>query len=120
MEADEILFAYGTLGPEGTEPAGFWTPDAVQGRLFDLGPYPVLVDWDDLSAGWVEGHRRRSSLRELVEVLDPYEGTDDGLFRRERLILRSGCSAWVYVFLQRPPATARGPLTRWERPWSRA
>ena len=39
-----LLFAYGTLAPEG--PVGGvrdgWVADRVRGRLYDLGPYPAL------------------------------------------------------------------------------
>ena len=33
----------------------------LRGRLYDLGPYPALVDADDPEAGWVAGHVRAST-----------------------------------------------------------
>ncbi|HWE37530.1 MAG TPA: gamma-glutamylcyclotransferase family protein [Isosphaeraceae bacterium] len=113
--APDLLFAYGTLGPSSDEEArrGGWVADAVRGRLFDLGPYPGLVDCGVESAGWVEGHVRRVELRELVERLDPYEGVEEGLYRRIVARTRGGRAAWVYEFAGRLPADARGPLRRW-------
>ena len=112
----QLLFAYGTLGPG--EPIGAdghdWHPDAVRGRLFDLGLYPVLVDGDDPGAGWVEGHVRPVDSVELLEVLDPYEGVGEGLFQRELLRTRSGQEVWVYVYPHPVPERAFGPLPRWE------
>jgi gamma-glutamylcyclotransferase (GGCT)/AIG2-like uncharacterized protein YtfP len=114
----ELLFAYGTLGPPGSEAVaqGGWIADAVRGRLFDLGPYPALVDADDPDADWVEGHVRPVAPRELSEFLDPYEGVDEGLFRRDEVTTRAGRRVWVYVFARPVPPTARGPLVRWEGP----
>ena len=65
--APESLFAYGTLAPDGPEAAsrGGWEPDMVRGRLYDLGPYPALVDVDDPEAGWVAGHVRAVDPAEL-------------------------------------------------------
>jgi gamma-glutamylcyclotransferase (GGCT)/AIG2-like uncharacterized protein YtfP len=114
----ELLFAYGTLGPASEEEArrGGWTADAVRGRLYDLGPYPALMDCGDESASWVEGHVRAVTSRELIGRLDPYEGVDEGLYRRVVARTREGRDAWVYEFAGRLPADARGPLRRW-RDW---
>ena len=59
-----LLFAYGTLAPEPADVASLegWVADAVRGRLYDLGPYPALVDHDDENADWVEGYVRPVSL----------------------------------------------------------
>ena len=110
------LFAYGTLGPvdRGAARRDRWTEAAVRGRLYDLGPYPALVAWADPSAGWVEGHVRAVDRAELEAVLDPYEGTDVGLFRRVALRTRSGVRAWAYVYPHPIPRGARGPITRWD------
>lgn len=112
----EWLFAYGTLMPSGPEDAvrQGWRPDAVRGRLFDLGPYPALVDLDEPSSGWVEGFVRPVELDELMERLDPWEGVDQGLYRRVETTTRGSCRAWVYVYNQPVPTTARGPLVRWD------
>jgi gamma-glutamylcyclotransferase (GGCT)/AIG2-like uncharacterized protein YtfP len=110
-----LLFAYGTLGPAGPacETLEGWVADRVRGRLFDLGPYPALVDWDDPDAGWVEGFVRAVDPRELEERLDPYEGVGEGLYRRVAVPTAGGRWVWVYVYPHPLPSDARGPLVRW-------
>ncbi|WP_406699495.1 gamma-glutamylcyclotransferase family protein [Singulisphaera sp. Ch08] len=110
-----LLFAYGTLAPDdpGEVAARGWVADEVRGRLFDLGPYPALVDHDDKSAGWVEGFVRPVDPIELTHDLDPYEGVDEGLYQRVAVTTRRGLWAWVYIFARPLPREARGPLTRW-------
>jgi gamma-glutamylcyclotransferase (GGCT)/AIG2-like uncharacterized protein YtfP len=117
-DAPDWLFSYGTLGPRfsrGREQSG-WVADAVRGELYDLGPYPALVRWDDPDAGWVEGHARPTDADELSGVLDPYEGVDEGLFRRAATVTRAGRPVWVYVYARPLPQYARGPLARWSGP----
>lgn len=111
-----LLFAYGTLAPTGPEEAarGGWMADAVRGRLFDLGPYPALVDLDERGADWVEGFVRSVDSTELTRVLDPYEGVDDNLYRRLATITRRGRWVWVYVYVPPIPREARGPFRRWK------
>jgi gamma-glutamylcyclotransferase (GGCT)/AIG2-like uncharacterized protein YtfP len=111
-----MLFAYGTLMPADAEAAQQegWCPDAVRGRLFDLGPYPVLVDLDDPGAGWVEGFVRPVDLEELETRLDPWEEVDRGLYRRRETTTRASCRVWVYVYDRPLPPTAHGPLVRWD------
>jgi gamma-glutamylcyclotransferase (GGCT)/AIG2-like uncharacterized protein YtfP len=113
-----LLFAYGTLAPEGPEQAARdgWMADAVRGRLFDLGPYPALVDHGDPGAGWVEGYVRPVDPADLIEWLDPYEGVGEGLYRRVEAVTLGGRRAWVYVYARPLPPTARGPLSRWDGP----
>jgi gamma-glutamylcyclotransferase (GGCT)/AIG2-like uncharacterized protein YtfP len=111
-----MLFAYGTLMPRDPESAARegWQPDAVRGRLYDLGPYPALIDLDDPGAGWVEGFVRPVDQPELEQRLDPYEGVDQGPYRRTWTTTRNQHRAWVYVYDGRLPPNARGPLARWE------
>ena len=111
-----LLFAYGTLGPGPSGDARGWVADRVRGRLFDLGPYPALVDPDDPGAGWVEGYVREVDRIELARDLDPYEGVDEGLYRRVALTTEAGRHAWVYVYARPLPVRAVGPLTRWVGP----
>jgi gamma-glutamylcyclotransferase (GGCT)/AIG2-like uncharacterized protein YtfP len=113
-----LLFAYGTLAPDGPEAAAArgWVADEVRGRLFDLGPYPALVDHDDREAGWVEGFVRAVDPIELTRDLDPYEGVDEGLYRRLAVTTRRARLVWVYVYARPIPGEARGPLTRWDGP----
>jgi gamma-glutamylcyclotransferase (GGCT)/AIG2-like uncharacterized protein YtfP len=96
---------------------GGWVADRVRGRLYDLGPYPALVDAGDAGAGWVEGFVRPVGLDELSQRLDRYEGVDEGLYRRIALTTEAGRSVWVYVYARPLPDAARGPLPRW-RPGS--
>jgi gamma-glutamylcyclotransferase (GGCT)/AIG2-like uncharacterized protein YtfP len=110
-----LLFVYGTLAPANSALAlaTGWAADRVRGRLFDLGPYPALVDWDDPEAGWIDGYVRRVDRRELEERLDPYEGVAEGLYRRLPVMTAAGRLAWVYVYPHPLPQGARGPLERW-------
>ena len=116
-ETPRLLFAYGTLRPESPDALarGGWEPDAARGRLYDLGPYPGRVDLHAPDAGWVEGFVRVTSPEEVHDRLDPYEGTDVGLFRREATATRAGRVAWVYVYPRPLPPGAVGPIRRWER-----
>ena len=111
-----LLFAYGTLAPDGPRGAAGlgWVADEVRGRLYDLGPYPALVDHDDMHAGWVEGFVRAVDPIELTHDLDPYEGVDEGLYRRVAVTTRGGRLVWVYLYARPLPRQARGPLTRWK------
>jgi gamma-glutamylcyclotransferase (GGCT)/AIG2-like uncharacterized protein YtfP len=110
------LFAYGTLAPESPEAAraGGWREDAVRGRLYDLGPYPALVDHDDPRSGWVEGHVRTVTWEQLSGSLDSYEGVAEGLYRRVSVTTRGGLEAWVYVLAGPLPPAAIGPIERWQ------
>jgi gamma-glutamylcyclotransferase (GGCT)/AIG2-like uncharacterized protein YtfP len=113
-----MLFAYGTLMPRDPESAARegWEPDAVRGRLYDLGPYPALIDLDDPAAGWVEGFVRPVDRDELERRLDPWEEVDRGLYRRVEATTRNGHCVWVYVYNRPLPPQARGPLARWDGP----
>jgi gamma-glutamylcyclotransferase (GGCT)/AIG2-like uncharacterized protein YtfP len=118
MAADEpdLLFAYGTLGPAsaGDVARGGWVADAVRGRLFDLGPYPALVDLGGAAAGWVHGHVRHADRDEVLGRLDAYEGVDEGLYRRVAAATRAGRRVWVYVYARALPPGARAvPGGRW-------
>jgi gamma-glutamylcyclotransferase (GGCT)/AIG2-like uncharacterized protein YtfP len=110
-----LLFAYGTLMPldlQSAEEEG-WSADAVRGRLYDLGPYPALVDLDDPAADWVEGFVRAVDRAELEGPLDSFEQVDEGLYRRVETITRNDRRVWVYLYARPVPADAMGPLNRW-------
>jgi gamma-glutamylcyclotransferase (GGCT)/AIG2-like uncharacterized protein YtfP len=113
-----LLFAYGTLTPGDPSSAARdgWVADRVRGRLFDLGPYPALIACGDAEAGWVEGFVRPVEVDELIGHLDPYEGVDEGLYRRVAATTEAGRQVWVYVYARPLPRGARGPLARWNRP----
>ena len=110
------LFSYGTLMPYDLESAARegWVPDAVRGNLFDLGPYPALVNLDDRDAGWVEGYVIGGMTPELIRLVDGYEETDRGLYKRLVTITRNDRQVWVYVYSRSLPDHARGPMNRWE------
>jgi gamma-glutamylcyclotransferase (GGCT)/AIG2-like uncharacterized protein YtfP len=110
-----FLFAYGTLAPESPEVGRRegWLADAVRGRLYDLGPYPALVDHEDSDADWVEGYVRTVSWDQLTGSLDSYEGVGEGLYRRVQVETREKRKVWVYVYAQPVPHHAIGPLSRW-------
>jgi indolepyruvate decarboxylase len=110
-----LLFAYGTLMPLDVRSAerDGWSADAVRGRLYDLGPYPALVDLDDPAAGWVEGFVRAVDRAELQGPLDTFEQVDEGLYRRVETITRNDRRVWVYLYARPVPAGATGPLNRW-------
>jgi gamma-glutamylcyclotransferase (GGCT)/AIG2-like uncharacterized protein YtfP len=113
-----LLFAYGTLTPDdpvATARDG-WVPDRIRGRLYDLGPYPALLDCGDPEADWVDGYVRPVGPIELIELLDPYEGVDQGLYRRVAATTEAGHLVWVYVYARPLPMNVRGPLARWKRP----
>jgi gamma-glutamylcyclotransferase (GGCT)/AIG2-like uncharacterized protein YtfP len=110
-----LLFAYGTLKPRdpATAARDRWTPDAVRGRLYDLGPYPALVDLDLPGSDWVEGYVRPVAPEEL-ESLDLYEDVEHGPYRRALTITRTNLRVWIYIHGGPLPLHARGPVTRWE------
>ena len=112
----ESLFVYGTLLPLAQEAANskIWVADAVRGRLFDLGPFPGLVDLDDPAASWVEGFRRRVNEELLNGSLDQYEGVSEGLFRRVRTFTRGGERVWIYIYNRPLGQGERGPLESWD------
>ena len=108
------LFAYGTLMPADAAAVARqgWTADAVRGRLFDLGPYPGLIDLDAAGAGWVGGYVRSVESLEL-KAFDRWEDVDLGAYRRVETTTRDGVRVWVYVYARPLPPEARGPLPRW-------
>jgi gamma-glutamylcyclotransferase (GGCT)/AIG2-like uncharacterized protein YtfP len=110
-----LLFTYGTLAPESpaVAMAEGWAADAVRGRLYDLGPYPAVVDHEDPQAGWIEGYVRSVTWEQLVDCLDSYEGVSEGLYRRVLVSSRAGRQVWMYVYALPIPESAAGPLSRW-------
>jgi gamma-glutamylcyclotransferase (GGCT)/AIG2-like uncharacterized protein YtfP len=97
-------------------------PAAIQGRLYDLGRYPALVDSDD-PADLVHGEL--FALREpgrSFAWLDRYEGIlpgqhgHNGYQRVERPVrLASGeqITAWVYLYRKSIVRAARIASGRW-------
>jgi gamma-glutamylcyclotransferase (GGCT)/AIG2-like uncharacterized protein YtfP len=93
----------------------------VRGALYDLGPYPALVDGVGRVA--VEVYRLRDdSLLELLDQLEDYRPLDEAAseYLRRRVgvaVSDSGTlDAWVYLF-NRPVAHLRPvPDGRWPPP----
>jgi gamma-glutamylcyclotransferase (GGCT)/AIG2-like uncharacterized protein YtfP len=68
------------------------TEGSVRGTLYDLGEYPaLLLSGNDPVAGVIW----RCPTR-VLPVLDEYEGTHSGLFRRAAVRVE-GLACWIYV-----------------------
>jgi gamma-glutamylcyclotransferase (GGCT)/AIG2-like uncharacterized protein YtfP len=72
----------------------------IPGKLFDLGPYPVLVPGD----GVVHGELWRTTSRHALGVLDRWEAYDPAdessseYLRRPVRLLDPDVTAWVYLW----------------------
>ena len=94
------LFTYGTLksgvrgvaGRELLRDSERLGAGTVRGTLYDAGEYPALLLGGD---GVVEGEVWRCPAP-LLRVLDRYEGTEEGLFRRVAVEVGEH-ACWVYV-----------------------
>ncbi|HUE74163.1 MAG TPA: gamma-glutamylcyclotransferase family protein [Pirellulaceae bacterium] len=118
-QTPHAIFVYGTLKrgqcrerawprrPLGVESA--WT----LGRLYDLGPYPALIEGTDRVLGEV-WRFAPEDMRESLRVLDGIEGfrdQSDDLYRREvvECTTESGIvvRAYTYCYARPLPAGAR-------------
>lgn len=107
-QARPLLFVYGTLLPglalhgamQGARCIG---EAAVRGRLFDLGPYPALVQGPGRVSGLLYAVSEAQLARlDALEEYDPAD-TAQSLYLRKRLAAelvpeRSVCDAYVYVY----------------------
>jgi gamma-glutamylcyclotransferase (GGCT)/AIG2-like uncharacterized protein YtfP len=113
-ERDSLLFVYGTLRPFVDIAMSRWLAGVARhvglartrGRLYDLGPYPGLVEArrpDD----WVTGDLYRlPRAREVLRALDRYEGgpapREQPRFCRVERPVWLACGvrrdAWLYLF----------------------
>lgn len=105
------LFVYGTLRRAFSHPmqkllerGGMWRGEGTcQGRLYDLGAYPGMVDPDapeDEVTGDVYA-LAPARQDKVLHRLDRYEGVEAGLYRREqRSVVLGGeeVNAWVYLY----------------------
>ena len=117
------VFVYGTLMPGQPrwrllEPyaVGEHVRDQVAGRLIDTGcGYPGLVELGGASLvqGWVVA-LADDRLTEALDRLDEIEGTEVGLYARERVITAGGRVCWTYRYLQAADAmTDLGGVWGW-------
>ncbi|HEU4617111.1 MAG TPA: gamma-glutamylcyclotransferase family protein [Gammaproteobacteria bacterium] len=110
---NDLLFVYGTLRPfmhgamaRRLRAAGeHLGAGAVRGRLYDLGPYPGLVD-PRAPREWVIGDLYRlATPAATLRLLDRYEGAHarartPKFMRVERIVRLSGrnVAAWIYLY----------------------
>lgn len=116
MEAENLLFVYGTLMKNRGHPlhrllsrqADFVGEGVFRGKMYQVRDYPGVVP-SDAPEDRVHGeiYRLHRRARDLLDQLDPYEGCvpgspRDSLFRRERVeILGPGgekLRSWIYVY----------------------
>ena len=117
MPADSVnaLFVYGTLRSDFAGPfakrlqtfCGAPVAGRVQGKIFDLGEYPGLVESDhagDIVFG--EVYRLPPSSEALLQELDEYEDVPGGLYARRvfsaQLAGGELISVYAYVYLMQP------------------
>lgn len=112
LQIAENLFSYGTLQLEAVQLATFGRrlqgyPDRLPGYRLDLleiqdpavvatsgqTHHPILVQAESMPDSFVDGSVLQVTRAEL-EQADAYEVAD---YRRARVTLASGKSAWVYV-----------------------
>ena len=90
------VFVYGTLqrgecrAEQWPHPPRHVEPARLRGQLYDLGPYPALIEGDDWIAGecWV---LEREDLVPTLRVLDAIEGYGQG---GDDLYLRRVATFW--------------------------
>ena len=112
-----LLFAYDLLMPTHRPPqtmSHFWE-DAINGLLYDLGPYPGAVNIGR-SNHWVQGFVLEVDQDELP-LLDHFEDVDSGEYTRRTVTTRLGHLVWVYEYSKAIPA-GKNPIPRWHPPKS--
>src|SRR5262245_12022005 len=109
MDKPSAVFVYGTL-MRGEVREGCWPrkPDGVEtasvrGALFDLGPYPGLVEGEDVVLGevWTFGEEDLAATLEVLDEIEGVRGRADDEYRRvvmECETKRGNVSAWAYVY----------------------
>jgi gamma-glutamylcyclotransferase (GGCT)/AIG2-like uncharacterized protein YtfP len=127
------VFVYGTL-QQGECRERCWPrpprkiePATVRGVLYDLGPYPALIDGDDLVAGelWHLAPEDVSITLAELDRVEAFTTAPDDLYRRVVVTCQTNTStvqAWTYQYARtadlKPaqrilPSTAG--LCRWKR-----
>lgn len=118
------LFVYGTLCREGgahrllEAAAEFVDRASVSGRLFDLGPFPCMIDGGPNHQGWVRGEVFRITCPKLLDRLDHYEDAGRNQAHLYHRVVRhaltdqgGGLDIWVYLFAGPLPEEAREILS---------
>ena len=101
------VFVYGTL-KRGQVRERCWPrqpvsvePATVRGALYDLGPYPALVEEEDTIAGelWTLADEDMEATLTALDRVEGIAGRDDDLYRRVIVPCQTAAgivSAWTY------------------------
>jgi gamma-glutamylcyclotransferase (GGCT)/AIG2-like uncharacterized protein YtfP len=110
--APTAIFVYGTL-KRGQERERCWPrrPIAVElatvcGAIFDLGPYPALVEGDDTVAGelWQFAPDDMPATLAALDQVEEFAGKPDDLYRRVIVHCQKAegaASAWTYLLARK-------------------
>ncbi|MCI0359106.1 MAG: gamma-glutamylcyclotransferase [Planctomycetaceae bacterium] len=106
-ESPTGIFVYGTL-QRGQVRERCWPrtpiavePATVRGALFDLGPYPALVEGDDTVAGelWRFALEDMPATLSALDAVEGFAGREDDLYRRVIVTCTAAtgvANAWTY------------------------
>src|SRR5262245_58510105 len=103
------VFVYGTL-KRGEVREKCWPrqplslePATVRGCLYDLGPYPALVEGDDTVAGelWEFSQLDIPPTLAALDEVEGYRGLEDDEYRRVITLCQTSAgpvTAWTYLY----------------------
>ena len=128
------VFVYGTL-KRGEAREKCWPrrplsvePATVRGRLYDLGPYPALIEGAETVAGelWNFAAEDLSPTLAALDEIEGYRGREEDQYRRVVIQCRlpgGEVAAWTYLFsrLQDIARATKIPpdengVRRWSKP----
>jgi gamma-glutamylcyclotransferase (GGCT)/AIG2-like uncharacterized protein YtfP len=123
MDSCNSVFAYGTLqrgevrGEMWPRPPRSVQPATVRGRLHDLGPYPALVQGNDLIRGelWTFESGDMPDTLATLDAIEGHENLGSDLFCRRTIACRTqdGLTRMAYVyFYAQPGRIAHRPIVR--------
>jgi gamma-glutamylcyclotransferase (GGCT)/AIG2-like uncharacterized protein YtfP len=134
MPDPSAVFVYGTL-KRGQVREKFWPrrplriePATVRGLLSDLGPYPALVEGDNLVAGelWQFAAQDMPATLAALDEVEGCQGNSDDLYRRVVVQCRTAAgdvAAWSYFYGRgdeiaraRPIPPGADGVCRWPMP----
>lgn len=124
LRMGDIVAVYGTLrrgGPANSLMKGcrYMTDDAIAGRLYDLGDFPVAkvnaAGFAPIAVNLYQLPDDRKQKEEILERIDRYEGyfpeaPDQSLFTRRRTLTIGKNRKWVYVYDYNHPIEAAKPI----------